>query len=117
MPFRGNGGKIADGEAERRSRDVVHGHEVHRVVGQRKAQDPAHRRHRPCRPHTFPQLPGDDPPVGQVGHDAGDAHHVVIAVAYLLDESLQRGKVQQGARGLDVRLDQLQPPTAMKHPQ
>ena len=38
-------------------------------------------------------------------------------VAKLLDEAVQRGKVQQRARGLDVRLDQHQSPRAMEHPQ
>ena len=52
-----------------------------------------------------------------IGNDRGDAHHVVLLRAKLLDESLQRGEVEHGARGLDVRGNEHDPPTAVEHPQ
>ncbi len=52
-----------------------------------------------------------------VGDDRRDADHVVLPSADFLDEAVQRGEVQHRARGLDVRLDHHQAPTAVEHPQ
>ena len=52
-----------------------------------------------------------------VRDDRGYADDVVLMRAYFFDKAIQNRKVQDHARGLDVRLDHHQPPTAMKHSQ
>ena len=52
-----------------------------------------------------------------VGDDAADTDDVVALGANLLEEALARGEVEQRAGGLDVGLDEHQPPRTMEHPQ
>jgi hypothetical protein len=51
-----------------------------------------------------------------VGHDGADADDVVVVRRDLLEEAIQAGKIQQGAPGADIGLDQHEPPGAVEHP-
>ena len=53
----------------------------------------------------------------EVRNDRRDADDVVLVGANLLDETVERGEVQQRAGRRDVRLDHHQAPTAMEHSQ
>ena len=63
--------------------------------------------------HQFAHLPHFQ----LVGDDRRDPDNVVGVPAQLLDETVERRKVEHGAGGLDVRLDQHQSPAAVEHPQ
>ena len=50
----------------------------------------------------------------QVRHDRGYSNHVVLTRCNFLNESLLRRKVEQRARGVDIRLNEHQSPGTMK---
>ena len=49
--------------------------------------------------------------------DGRDANDIVLMGADFFDEAVERGEVQERARGLDVGLDEHQTPTSVKHAQ
>ena len=53
----------------------------------------------------------------EIGRDRADAHNVVRVSADLLDEPLEHRKIEQGAGGRNIRLDEHEPPGAMEHAQ
>ena len=58
--------------------------------------------------------PAHPPHLEKIGNDGADPNHVVLSGLDLLDEPFLRGKVQERARGLQVHLDEHQPPGAVE---
>src|SRR5271157_4608944 len=52
-----------------------------------------------------------------IGNDARYAYDVVLSLTEFLDETVSRREVEHGAGGGDIRLNEHDPPTPMKHPQ
>ena len=57
------------------------------------------------------------PDLEDVRHDRADADDVVLTHLQLFDKPLLGRKIEEGTRGLDVHLDQHQPPRPMKRAQ
>lgn len=64
-----------------------------------------------------PDQPAHLPDLADIREDGADPDDVVTVLSDLCRETLQGGKVQQGAGGVQVVLDHHQPEGAMKHPE
>ena len=62
----------------------------------------------------LPDQPTHPPHLEQIGNDRADPNDIVFPGLDLLDEPFLRGKVQKRTRGLQVHLDQHQPPGSIE---